>query len=354
MIDESVGESELLERYETILMNIQDAVYTLDAEGRITWVNEPAVENYELGYTRDDLIGSYVSKVLSQDDIEKALEIIQNLLTDDDRERGRCEIVVQTANGKEIPFDLHLTLLPFDDGEFQGTLGVLRDIRERKLREQRLEVFNRVLRHNVRNDMAVILGQAEDIQRLVGGRAAEKAALIHQQGLHLNNLAEKARTIEEVLDGQDYVVEPVDVQEIARERVKECRIEYPQATIEFRDKEQHWALANETLGLALDELLENAFQHTDAPVHISVSLTTKGDENESVSITVEDNGTRIPTGEINALQAGGETQLDHSSGLGLWVVKWLVDRFGGSLSFEQSESGGNAVTISLPKASSKQ
>ena len=66
MPNRTATENEPSGRYETILMNIQDAVYTLDAEGRITWVNRPAVENYDIGYTREELIGSYASKVLNQ------------------------------------------------------------------------------------------------------------------------------------------------------------------------------------------------------------------------------------------------------------------------------------------------
>ena len=354
MPNRTATENEPSGRYETILMNIQDAVYTLDAEGRITWVNRPAVENYDIGYTREELIGSYASKVLNQGDIEKAAEIIQNLLEADDREKGRCEIVVHTANGKEIPCDLHLSLLPLEDGEFQGTLGVLRDIREQKQREQRLAVFNRVLRHNVRNDLAIILGQASDLQQTFDGEAAEKAALIRNRGERLNSLAEKARTIEEILNDQDYAVEPIDVQEFVRNRVEAYRKEYPGVTIAFDEREERWAMANETLGLAIDELLENAIEHNEDPIKISVSLTPPAAGMDWVDITIKDNGTGIPMDEITALESGRETQLQHASGLGLWFVNWLANRYGGSLSFEHRDPGGNTVSLSLQSASPEQ
>lgn len=44
--------------YETILETIRDGVYTLDTTGQITWVNNIAVENFDIGYTRDELVGA--------------------------------------------------------------------------------------------------------------------------------------------------------------------------------------------------------------------------------------------------------------------------------------------------------
>jgi len=41
------------------------------------------------------------------------------------------------------------------------------------------------------------------------------------------------------------------------------------------------------------------------------------------------------------------TPKHHGSGLGLWLVKWIVDRSGGELAFEESDLGGNRVRIRL-------
>lgn len=120
---------------ETILENIHDGVYTLDAKGRITWVNQTAIEEHDIGYNADELIGSYVSKVLTDEDIEKCLDIIRKCLRSPARESGRCEIARQTAFGTEIPCELQLALLPMEDDDFGGSVGVVRDITERKRRE---------------------------------------------------------------------------------------------------------------------------------------------------------------------------------------------------------------------------
>ncbi len=54
--------------------------------------------------------------------------------------------------------------------------------------------------------------------------------------------------------------------------------------------------------------------------------------------------------ELDVLTAGEETDLNHGSGIGLWVVNWVVTRYGGELSFETPPEGGSLVRITLPAA----
>jgi K+-sensing histidine kinase KdpD len=49
------------------------------------------------------------------------------------------------------------------------------------------------------------------------------------------------------------------------------------------------------------------------------------------------------------LQRGRETSLEHASGLGLWLVHWIVTESGGSVSFEEREPRGSVVELTLPR-----
>ncbi|MDZ7731370.1 MAG: ATP-binding protein [Natrialbaceae archaeon] len=66
-------------------------------------------------------------------------------------------------------------------------------------------------------------------------------------------------------------------------------------------------------------------------------------------MTIVDNGPGIPDHELAVLDEGEETPLQHGSGLGLWLVYWLVDKSNGSLEFETGEDG-TSVTCLLPAA----
>jgi signal transduction histidine kinase len=69
-----------------------------------------------------------------------------------------------------------------------------------------------------------------------------------------------------------------------------------------------------------------------------------------VAVRVADNGPGIDEQERRAVTEGRETPLEHSSGVGLWLARWITERNGGSLSIENTDDGA-VVTVVLPRAS---
>lgn len=338
---------ETLERYETVLGNVHDAVYTLDATGEITWVNETAVEEFDVGYTREELVGAPVSKLLDDEDIQKCLEIIRDMLAGE-RSSGRCEITVRTASGGTIPCDLHLTLLPFEDGAFRGTVGVVRDISERKRHEQRLSVLNRVLRHNLRNEMTVVSGAATVLEEELDGTAARRAGMIRESAERMTALGDEARRVQSLLGRGDDGPSPIEVVGVVEAYCSSLRAAHPDATVTVDAPEELWALAGDGLEAVVENLVENAIEHHGGSPEVVVSVEPA--EDDRVSVRVVDDGPGIPESEVEALEADVETPLHHGTGLGLWLVSWLVDAYDGDLSFEELSSGGTAVTVRLDRA----
>ncbi|WP_336325342.1 PAS domain S-box protein [Halovenus sp. HT40] len=126
-----------LRRYETIINVLADPVYALDADGRYNYVNDAFLEH--TGYDRSELVGSHVSKVLPDAEIERGRTVIRELLDDENKQSTTWEMTRITADGTEIPTENHTALLPFDEGQFQGSVGVIRDISERKQRKRELQ-----------------------------------------------------------------------------------------------------------------------------------------------------------------------------------------------------------------------
>ncbi|PSQ09256.1 hypothetical protein BRC95_01400 [Halobacteriales archaeon QS_5_68_33] len=72
---------------------------------------------------------------------------------------------------------------------------------------------------------------------------------------------------------------------------------------------------------------------------------------EDIRLRVADDGPGIPDHERSAVGESTEiTQLEHGSGLGLWVVRWVCESCGGRLRFGESDLGGAAVVLSLTGA----
>lgn len=337
-------------RHETILKHIRDGVYTLDASGQITWVNKTAVENFEIGYTRDELIGAPVSKVLRDADLEKCLSIIRKLLKSDTEESGRCEIMFQTASGDGIPCDLHLALLPAENGEFQGTVGVVREITDRKRREQRLEVLNRVLRHNLSNAMTVILGRAEQLEQGVDQEYKPMVNAIRERGEELIELSEKVRQIHKINTTAAAPKDSIDLVRPLEQTLAAFREKYPRVEFEVvAPAEAYTATGNEALiTTALSNLLENAIEHNDDS-HPFVSITVQLNS-ECAQIRVEDNGPGLPPLEKEVLESGSESPLQHSLGIGLWLASWSMSACNGKIHFDEASPHGTIVTMEFPIA----
>ena len=128
--DRSEAESE--RRYEAIANAVDDGIYQLDSEGRFVAVNDQIVE--VTGYSRDRLFESHVSLLLDDATIDRITRRISDLIRTGE-ESATLELDVRTATDDIIPCELRLRVL-LTNGEFAGTVGVVRDISERVEREQ--------------------------------------------------------------------------------------------------------------------------------------------------------------------------------------------------------------------------
>jgi len=133
-----------LEQYERIVEAVPDEIYTLDEDGYLTSVIPPADRDRSVaGYEPEELVGEHVSTVMDEGDIEQGNEVIRGLVTDADRTRDVFEMDLVTKADERHAFENHISLLPMPDGEFRGTVGVLRDVSDRKTREEMLEQIRR-------------------------------------------------------------------------------------------------------------------------------------------------------------------------------------------------------------------
>jgi signal transduction histidine kinase len=258
------------------------------------------------------------------------------------------QTVTTSIDGTERTYDCHVT--PFYDhhDRLTGRGVVLRDVTERRAYEQRLEVANRVLRHNLRNDMTVILGRADELAATVDDEL-EAVEIIRETVHDIMDVSEKAREMIQHTRYGELGPEPVDVVAVVERTLGRYRETHPAVAWRFDAPATATALAagEEPLAVAVDNLIDNAIEHNDAD-HPIVGVAVEVDD-EQVRLTVADNGSGIPELEQDVFVSGTETQLKHSQGLGLWLVYWHVTASGGDLSID-ADSEGSFVTLSLPRA----
>ncbi len=323
--------------------NSNDAILIVDpAADEILECNPKACEI--LGYERSELLDTAPSEI-HPEELDQFRGFIDEVRS---REGHRTEeLSCRRHDGTEIPAEISGASIQFRGREC--LLAVVRDISDRKRRERRLNVINRVLRHNLRNDMTVIGGGARTIENDVADPELEHVATqIRERADDLLTLGEKIRAVESTIragDGDE--THRVDAAAIVNDTVEDLRTEYPEAHIEVSLPDRLPVRAGESISVAVEQAIENGIVHTDEPTpEVGVVAETPDPDEAWTELRISDNGPGLPDQERSVIIEGEEiTSLEHGSGLGLWVAVWTVEAFDGTV--EALDSGSDGTTLAF-------
>ncbi|WP_227132220.1 PAS domain S-box protein [Halorubellus salinus] len=333
-----------LERYETIVQTAGDPIYTLDEDGYFTSVNDAFVDL--TGYERDDVVGEHARTIFSEADVAACERVIGDLLS---KQSGRETVDVDVVTRYGDQRDCEVAIAPLPGEDFGGTVGVIRDLTEFKDNEQRLAVLDRVLRHNLRNNLNVVTGRTSELRDHEDEAVRESVAAVEEAASDVLAIANKARAFQQALEDAHSSRETVDICAVLDEVVAAVAAANERASIacELDVDDSLSVRGNEAVELALTELVENAVLHNPDPnASVRVTVSRNGDE---ARVVVADDAPLIPEQEVAVLESDVETPLEHASGLGLWLVRWTATSFGGRLTFDCTPEG-NLVTFVLPVA----
>lgn len=222
---------------------------------------------------------------------------------------------------------------------------------ERKTREverarDRLAFLNSLLRHHVLNRMNVVQGNLDQLAGETQG-AGERIETIRDQSAAVVELVENVRALSgPTADGFD--PHPVDVVSVLDEVLVRARARHPQATVDGPDSGPVHVEADDSLALVFEQLLDNAVEHNDSTEpSVGVDLDVGPDR---VTVTVVDDGPGIPA---DALSSPPDRERRGHEGLGLYLVRALMDRYGGDVRMAHDEGRGGAVSVEFVRALSR-
>ena len=312
-----------------VVETLEEAVVVLDRDDHVLDANETATELF--GPSVDDAIGDPVRAVVDGlDRVELAPGSTGTVTLRTSRGRRRYQFSVSAVTDSTVPAS--------NDDPVARTV-LFRDVTDRRTRRQRLSVLNRILRHNVRNDLDAALAYVDLVDD------DEVRAGIEDTLTETVRLARKARDAEEAMTAVTESPKSVDLATLARSVADRFREDYPgEITVDCADEPR--VVSHPTVvRRVLSELVENALVHAgEAP---TVEVTVRHGANGAAEVTVTDDGPGIPERERAVLGSDAETQLDHGRGIGLWFVNWAVTQLGGELEFGRNDHPGGAVTVRL-------
>lgn len=306
---------------------MEDGLIVLDINGNVIEMNGRAAA--AVGAAPFEVLGRPV------DDAIPELPDLEEI----ESQSGRT--ILRPDNGAGS-FDVSMSKIHDTHGRTTGCVLSLHDISEYLRQQQRLEVLNRVFRHNVRTNSQVILSQIEYLSEHDSDAHAEIA---EENVLDINEYSDKIRTILDVFERGREESQPVRLAIIVDDRIAEMTERYPAASIRY-DGCPETLYVDSVMDDVFTNVVENALQHnTNADPEVWIDVEHEG---ETVCIDVTDNGPGIDDEELAILDEGTETPLNHGSGLGLALIAWGTEFAGGSVIFEDNEPTGVTVSIEVP------
>ena len=326
-----------------LVEEMNDAAVTVSEQGVVVDANPAAREIAGAG---TDAIGRPIEEFFA--DLPEAVELAE-------AEDGvNTELSVEN-DGELHHYHLNTSRIQAGNCHTGIRLLVLRDVTPLKRRENELaererqldllrQVLTRALRHNIRNDLTVVRGYAKTIQQEVDSEHETLAEGIVRKCDGLVDLSNKAATIQQQVN-EGETNEHLDLTDVLTSIVNRYRASNPDVTFEVRMPESCIVDIDPAMEFAFENLIENAIEHNDGDATVTIAL----ERDDDVLVTIADDGPGIPPYELEVLERGEETPLEHGSGIGLWIVYWIVEHSKASITFRSCEDG-TRVTIGLPAA----
>jgi PAS domain S-box-containing protein len=343
-----------------IVENVHDAVIVVDADNRILHLN-PAAEEL-LGYPREELIGKSAATMAATGEQPGLDEEIAAAIRDVGRWAG--EVTNRRKDGTERVSELVMVPLRDEDGEMLGTVGVSRDITERKRSEDELRASYELLRRadedRRRLLSSLVSAQEEERQRVAGDIHDDPIQKLTAAGLRLEMLKSRnppAYQLAEVGTIQTLVEEAIA-------RLRQMLFELSPRTLEtgglgvaLVDYVDHANLEGGTrfrledrmtVELPQDirtvayrvilEALSNVRKHAFAT---NATIVIENDRQNGMRCRVTDDGSGFDSQEIQASPPGH---------MGLSSMRERVELAGGALQIRTAPGSGTTVEFTLPGA----
>ena len=340
------------ERLWTLFENLPDPVVDAEhVEGGpvIRAANDAFAEVFDVD--RDSIVGRPIDEVLSLPGGEQTADTPPEAINERVREGEvtGAKVRRETVHGART---FLFRGIPYAENGAVRAFGIYTDVTDIERRERHVKVLDRLLRHNLRNDLGVVIGRAENVlDRADDPKAESEAAALVEAAEGLIDLSDTAKRIRRIIEDPETERSTIDVAGLFEEAAADARGRFPDATIRVDAVDDLAVLATSDLRLALEELLENAVVHGDDTPTVELRAAPFDPAPEEwVDLFVVDDGPGIPETERAAVTGSREiTQLQHGSGLGLWLVRWAVESIGGDVGFER-RNGTTVVRLRLRRA----
>ena len=335
------------ERSGAILGNIADGIVAVDRDGRVVLWNKAA----------EDITGVSADEARGR----APVEVLQRNLESAQRAPGGERLVSIRRGDEDVWLSLTEAVMRDPAGAVAGRIFAFRDISTERAVEQIKSEFVSTVSHELRTPLTSIYGFAETLLRedVLFGEDERQTFLryIASESERLTRIVDMLLNAAR-LDAGDLEVHlaPTDVGSVVSEAVADAQssasVNAHRFVLDLPGEPLTAAADPEKLRQILDNLVENAVKYSPGGGTITVRARRNG---ETVEVRVDDEGIGIPQAEQQRIfskfyraESAARQTPGGGTGLGLFIVRGLVNAMGGRIWVDSREGQGSSFAFELP------
>jgi PAS domain S-box-containing protein len=349
-----------------ILNSLSDGVVGYDAESRIFFVNPKATEL--LGITPEEVSGLTITPEIlkTKPELKPMVELMypafahyaSSIKTLPDSSDKVMELHISKP---ELKLLVTMTQVTGSDGAVKGFLKILRDVSREQMFARFKSEFVSIAAHQLRTPLSAIkwtirLLLDED----VGSLNKEQIDLLNK-GYSTNErmikLVSDLLNVARIEEGRfGYEFKEISLKDLLQGLIDNLSLEASSKNVNIKFEKPKESMPPvyvdpEKLSLAINNLLGNAIKYNSSGGNVAVTVVHKG---HFVEISIADTGVGIPQAEQKRafskfFRASNVMRLEtEGTGLGLFIVRNIIKRHGGDISFKSKENQGTVFTFTLP------
>lgn len=345
------------DKIDSILRSITDALVVINNAGRVVMLNPKAEALF--GKPGEQAVGLPVYGLCQPGEVRDGMmKLLENVAS------GVCEACFAWPYGqeqKQVFFKARASRVRNILGDNTGYIVILQDMtREREMERVKTE-FISTAAHELRTPLTSIMGymefcmHPEDFGGFSAAQLKEFMSEIYDKAEVLERIVSDLLDISRMEAGRDIplVMESVNVEDVSRKLLKHFQLQFPRYRfeMEFAAGGTHLVRADrEKLVQVLENLISNAVKYSaeGSPVRV-----TGVRESTSYRISVRDKGIGMTSAQIERMFERFYRAVDLNSGvrglgLGMHIVKHIIERHGGSIQVVSAPRQGTEIIFSLP------
>ncbi len=358
--------------FRSIAESAIDAIVCTDSDDKIIFWNKAAEKMF--GYSRQEVLGRSVSLLIPERYLESHKEGIANYLSG-----GAPRIIGKTVElqgvkkgGQETPIELSLSDIKTQQGYIFS--GIIRDITDRKeseaaldrrsqearARTEELESLIQMVAHDLKSPIITVVGLVRVLQKVLDKRSQDAAAR-QLMGQICSSAESMENFLKDLMDGLVVTgTEPIWGEFSLNSAVEQLVQEHRQSLSDNGISLEMSLGPNELtvrgdrhrIRQVLDNLITNAIRHMGNNCNGKIRIEIE-EIPDYIVTSVSDNGKGIPPEYHSRIferffRVPG-TPKGTGTGLGLFIVKKIVDSHRGKVWVESVEGQGATFRFSLPK-----